>query len=641
MSQEYWAKAPRDHIALEIENKWAEYHSWMQATGLRDLLQELYNSYYSFTDGGFGIAKSKNGSTAKIKVQHYKALIQRVRGLVTQAKLSYVPKAINSDSASQIQADFAKGLLEYYEDDKGMTQVVSDMVERGLIMLDSYVYAPWDFTKGDPVTTGHFSGDQVFKTLSRFDVCSEIECDDSPFYIVRETRNKFELAAMYPDQADAILAAGSRTNPLEYVDTPLGTTRDRSYKTDQVEMLTLLHRKTLALKSGRQTIICGGEVLADIEFPYRTMPVVKFSPAKMHETVLGDSPATMLFSLQQAIDALYSATLSNNLQYSRQNIWSPSPIQVEPLSEGFNNIVSAQKPEALQLVASSPETYNFITALQAQQQILSGINDTARGSPEASLKSGTSLALMLSVAIQFVNETQKAYSAAAGELASIVIANLQQFAEEPRLAYIGGLSRKSVIKEFTAKDLMGIKRVACDLGNPLMQNIAGRYELVQQWQQFGIVKDPKQIVEFLRTGQVDSITEDPFKDTLLIRAENEALRKGEQPPVMATDLHPAHILEHKQLANDPEMRRDAALMENLTRHLLDHIDVQKSLDPDLAAILGIAPLPSQQMAQQQPQAPQLETPPPAPGESPMEQSLPNLPNEAPEILKNAYAEGMA
>jgi len=65
----------------------------------------------------------------------------------------------------------------------------------------------------------------------------------------------------------------------------------------------------------------------------------------------------MLISIQEGIDAFYIAIVPNNLQYSKTNIWSPSAIQVEALSSGFNNIASAQKPEALALVSSSPETY--------------------------------------------------------------------------------------------------------------------------------------------------------------------------------------------------------------------------------------------------------------------------------------------
>jgi hypothetical protein len=606
--------------------KWDSYHQWLRNSGTAALIQSCYDAYYSFDNGGFDIVKSPDGSNAKMKVQHLKSLVGRVHSLVTQAKLQFDPKAINSNSSSQITSDFARGLLEYYAEDKDMTSVVSSMVMRGLLSLDSYVYAPWSFSKGEPIRPGIMSGDQEFHVMTRFDVASHVSQQDSSYYIVRQLVNKFDLAAQYPQYENEIISAGTK-DVNQYIVTPTSTLEDDE---DLVETYTLIHAKTLSMPKGRLTVICNNEVLQDSEMPYREVPIVRFSPAKVEGANLGDSPITSLVALQSGIDALYSAVLSNNLNYARVNIWSPSAIQVEPLSEGFNNIVSAQKPEALQLVASSPETYNLIQTLQAQQQLLSGVNSSARGAPEASLKSGNSLALMLSVAVSFADDTQKSYAAACGKLASIVIANLQQFATEPRLAYIGGSSRKSQARMFKADDLEGIARISCSIGNPLTQNIAGRYELVQQWQQYGIVKDPKQIVEFLRTGQLDSLTEDDFKDSMLVRLENEAILRGEVPPVMVTDLHPQHILEHKSVANDPEARKDPKLMEALNQHLLAHIDQIKGMDPDLAAILGLAPLPSMQQPPAPPATDKVPMAPDPAGMSPTEQPLPNLPKQTPE-----------
>jgi hypothetical protein len=531
-------------------------------------------------------------------------------------------------------ADFGRGVLEYIANAKNMNAIVSDMVETGLICLDSYVYAPWDFLQGERIRDNHFAGDQSFKVFTRFDVASHKTLKTSPYYIIRELANRFDLAAQYPHKADDILKIGTK-NQDEYLVMPTSTQEDNDE--DLVEIYTLIHDKTLALPKGRLTIICGDEVLDDVANPYKSLPLVHFQPGKIQGSNVGDSPITSLVSIQQAIDALYGAVLSNNLNYAKQNVWSPSPIQVEVLSEGFSNIVSAQEPKPLQLVASSPETYNLINALQSQQQVLSGIGNVARSNPEASLKSGTSLALMLSIAVQHVDSTQKAYAEAAGKIASIVISNLQQFATEPRLAEIGGISKKSFVKSFTSQDLEGISRVQCEIGNPLTQNMAGRMEMVNNMMQMGVLKDPAMIIEFMRTGQSDSLTEDQFKDSILIRSENEMMMRGENPIVLNTDNHPQHILEHKEIASDPAMRNNPQLMQALNQHQLDHIEAMKSLDPDVAAILGLQPLPSQQQALTPPPGdpsipgndPNQVELPAEPGQLPEEQRLPSLPNGTP------------
>jgi hypothetical protein len=170
--------------------------------------------------------------------------------------------------------------------------------------------------------------------------------------------------------------------------------------------------------------------------------------------------------------------------------------------------------------------------------------------------------------------------------------------------------------------------------------MAGRMEMVNNMMQMGVLKDPVKIVEFMRTGQTDSLTEDTFKDSVLIRSENEMLLRGENPIVMNTDNHPQHILEHKELASDPSLRNNPALMQALNQHQLDHIEAMKSLDPDVAAIIGLPPLPSQAQALTPPPGdpsipaipgndPNQLSLPPEPGQLPVEQRLPSLPDGVP------------
>lgn len=625
MTKQYFAKAPISEIANEIHSKFKEYESWLESSGYAAKVQSLYNSYYAFSEGGFGLQYTENNTKAKVKVNHFKSLIQRLHSLTTQAKLVYVPRSRNSDSKSQLEADFAKGLLEFFADEKDMNGVISEMVERGLVMLDSFVYAPWREDEGEVIAQGDQlkeirNGDQSFKVLSRFDVATHTKLKNSPYHIVREQVNRFDLASIYPEQADYILSLTAENTERKLI-TPFNTETEDD---DLIEILTLIHDRTPSLNTGRLTVIAGREVLRDTALPYKTIPIVHFKPSQVLETVVGDSPATSLISMQQVIDKLWSAVTTNNLHYSQQNLWAPTDIEIDRISEGYNQIKSPTKPEAINLVQSSPETYKLIDSLQNNEQIISGINATARGTPEASLKSGTSLSLMLAVAVQFADSIQKEYARCSSDLATIVIHNLQKFATEPRLAYIGGLSKKSYVKEFKNTDVINIDRVSVDIGNPLTQNIAGRYELMQQWMQYGIVKDPKKLIEFMRTGQIDSVTEDDFKDSVLVREENERLRKGELPPVALYDRHDIHILEHKTLTNDFAIRENPEVINNINAHIQEHLDQIKSIDPDLAAILGIQPLPSQSNPVP-PNDPELNG-----------QNLPPVPEQTPPQFQQAY-----
>jgi hypothetical protein len=454
--------------------------------------------------------------------------------------------------------------------------------------------------------------------MTPFDVARHPTLEQSPYYIIKLPVNKYDLAALYPEKADAIKSVSLEypTFNYGYLNTPFNQNTAGYDDDDTIYVYHFLHDRTPTLPKGRYTLIAGSEVLEDTILPYKTLPVVRFAPGRTEGTVTGDSIATSLYGIQQAIDRLYSSNLTNNMHFNKQSIWSPSAVDISRLSEGYNLVVSPQKPEPLQLTGSSPESYKLLQGYEAVMQTISGVNATTRGNPESSLKSGTSLALMLSISVMSADSIQKNYVRAAADLGTIVIHNIQAFATEKRIAYIGGVSKKSQAKEFSSKDVQSIDRITIDIGNPLLSNYAGRQEMIQQWMQFGIVKDPKAIVEFLRTGQIDSITEDDFKDGVLIRSENEALRKGENPPVMMTDNHPEHIIKHKALANDPEIRLNPEIMANLLDHIQQHIDSMKSIDPDLAAILQLMPLPSQQAPMPGPDA----------GVGPEQSGMPNLPN---------------
>lgn len=595
----YWALSDSNSIAQEIDDKMTEYRRFLYDSGYALKLQRAYDAYYGHKDGAFGIATFDDGKS-KIQANHLKSLIQRLHNLCTQAKLSWQTRARNSDAKSQIQADFGKGLLEYYGDSKNLNKVLKQAVETALVMFEGFIFAPWDFNAGEeirPDETGRTirSGDQCFKVLHAFNVARPQISTENPWYIVETSENRYDLAARYPEFAEQILAAPTpiRDSAIhDYLVTPYNTVQVEQ-DTDQATLKYLFHPHTDAVPQGRETLICNGVVLYDRALIYPKLPIVRISAGDVIDTVVGDSPNSSLISLQDGFDRLFSAVSTNNLNGAVQNIYSQDPnIEIQKINEGMNLIKSQSEPKAVAMVGSAKETYNLLNEYVNHMQLLSGVNATARGNPEESVSTAGGQALMIAQAIQFVSDLQASYAQGASELGTIIIKNLQTFASEPRLAYIGGVSRKSYIKEFTAKDVENIDRVSVDLGDPMTQTIAGRWELVQQWAQMSMIKDPTKMVEFLRTGQADSLTEDQFKDSLLIREENEQLKRGEVPLVLMTDLHPQHILEHKQCLSDPEARMDPQVGQAVLAHIQAHIEAYKSMDPDLAAIMNLPPLPS-------------------------------------------------
>lgn len=644
----YWA-AEKDDIASQINAKFDSYLLWLHTSGQGARIQRSYDQYYGFNKiGGYGL-DSSDDILSHVTVPHYKNLLSRIHSMTVQAKLSFQPKAINSDSKTELQADLAKGLLEYENNDKDMGLVTSKMVEQSLVMFGSYVYAPWDKSKGAPIRPNAkgkmiFEGDQTFFNLSSFEVAKSTSEAKSPWYIVETRANRYDLIAEHPEHRDHILSMGSMINPYQLT-TPYsntGTEQDQDY----VLIRTLLHDKTPALKTGRITVICGSEVLSDDVFTYKKMPVVYMSAASvMGEPGTADSPASSIIGLQEVLDKVYSAQVTNVLNGCVANLYTTDPnLTITQINKGQNLILASAPPTAVSLIGQSPEATNLINDIINQETLLSGLNNTAKGDPEASLKSGTSLSLVLSTAIQYIAPLQQSYARAVADIGTIVIKNLQTFCQVERTAFIAGVSGKSAAKAFKASDIIDIDRITIDLGNPVTQTMAGRMELLQTMIQMNAIPADK-IDDFLRTGNLASLTEDAFSASIYVKEENEMLRRGKAPVAFIYDNHPAHIDDHLSLINSEEVRNNPEMLQMVLTHVQEHKDLWKSLPPeDAQMIVHIEPWPMP-MPEQGPPPPDQGPPPPGgpgpqgngPAPKVMGASLPTG-NNIPEGFSEGYDE---
>jgi len=635
MANEYWASAPIDQIAEKVQSKFDEYRQHLKTSGYGDRIRKVYDAFYGFnSDGTLEVTRDKD-KIAKIKVNHLKSLIKRLHILVTENKLAFQPRAKSSDTKSQIESDLAKGIVEYYGDEKNMHATLSRAALGCLIQLEQHVHCPWDMAEGYELTANGNqiikTGDQLFEILSPFDVAYNTASEASPWKIVRVKVNKHDTAVLHPEFANEILGS-SLEKDIEGLHNSNSFGSDVSDDSqDFVYKLILYHARTPSIQRGRKVEIVAGQVLSDGDLIYDKVPCFKMTAGDILGTNFGDSPAVELLPLQEALDAIFSATLTNNLNNSLQLIWSADPnLVTRKLADGQTLVTSASPPQALNLTGSAAENFKMLDLLQSNQQLLSAVNDTARGNPNATVKTSGGQALMIAQAIQYVSDLQKNYATLASDVASCLVSNIQAFATEEMTAYITGVTKKGQIKKFKADDIMQVERITCDLGSPLTQSLAGRHELVAAWTQMGMLKDPKAVVSFLSSGNLDQGTENEFSDAMLIRDENEQIRKGIQPIVVITDVHGEHIISHKSVYSDPEVRSNPAVMEVALAHIQEHIDIMRTVPPDLAAVLSGQPLPPINPPAPEPQQPQVNG-----------VNLPNVPNGTPQQVADNYDQAVA
>ena len=600
----YWPNTDKDDLAATVLKKFEDYQEWGSSSGYFDRIQRCYDTFYGTGESGT-LHLEVTRKLSHININNYKALLQRLHILVTQTKLDIEIMSRNSDSSSQLDADLGQGLINYYVESKGLGIVFSEAVLTALVCLEAWVYAPWDTNGGGDVTrdeeTGKLlrEGDQAYYVLTALDVARSQKIAESPWYIIRQKVNKWDLAARYPEHKDVLLNATVDDSLDEYCLDPTSPSLSTEEETDIIYQYVFFHNKTDAVPDGRQVLIAGETVLEEGDLSeesggYISAPIFNLKAGSLLQTTIADSPGVSLVALQQGINKISTAITTNAMNTSLNALWSPDPSMSITDTDGqLKMITSGIKPEVIDFSSTNDGAYRTLDFFLQQQQLLSGVNDAARGDAGKS-QSGTSLSLLLAVAIQHVQDLQKGYERLASEVGTQTIRNTQRFLKVEKMAYIVGVNRKSHAKTYKADDLRSIDRVVASLGNPATQSFAGRWEMMSNMIQYQAISDPKVIVDFLRTGNLDSATEDQFGDSMNIRSENELLRKGINPPTVITDGHAEHINKHKSVLSDPEARNDPKIVQAVTEHMLGHYQQMQNMPPDLAAILGQPPLPSQQ-----------------------------------------------
>jgi len=603
----YFAAKQASDTASVLLGKINDWCNNIESNGYLDKLKRAYaayhGAYYSDTGNGHQITfGGEQGELVQLPVNHYANIAQHMIVMTCANRPAMECRASNTDYKSQAQTMLAKNILEYYLREKRLEIYLKKSVEMAVTLGAGFLMMEWDDTKGELVDyieetkTKIYEGDLVFTNLSPFDVVmdSSKESQDHDWVLVRIWKNKYDLAAKYPELKDKILAMPTKSDLNKF---RLSVT-NLTDQTDDVQVLLFFHKRTDCMQDGRYMMFLSEDIiLQDLPMPYRILPVFRVAPRDILGTPFGYTQMFDLLPLQEMLNSLYSAGASNLNAFGVQNVLVPRgcDIAINQLVGGLNvieyNAQAGAKPEALQICQSPAELYKMVQMLETVMETISGINSVARGNPEASLKSGTALALVQSMALQFMSGLQQAYVELIENVGTAMIKILQDFAHTPRLVAIAGRSNRTYMKEFSSKDISNITRVIVNVGNPMAQTTAGRVQMAQELIQYSSIT-PKQYISLLHTGNLDELTEQIEHDNLLMRAENEALQNGMDVIVSPIDKHSEHIDYHSAVLADPDFRlNNPELVERVNNHIQEHIDALRNTDPALLQMRGQQPLP--------------------------------------------------
>lgn len=623
----YFAAKSPEKTAADLLKKGRTYFNVLESNRYLDKIRDMFRFYYGNFDDSYQAHEisftGEQGELVRLPVNVFRNLARHIHSMITANRPILEAQSVNGDYKSLSQTYLANGILDYYMKQKGLEEIVSDAAEMAVVLGSSFVKMEWNAMAGeihdvDPDTgDAEYEGELEFSLLSPLDVVvdgTKENWNSHEWVLTRSYINRYNLIAKYPEKAEDIMA----------IDTKNGTTNYRlalfsNDDTDDIPVYEFFHKKTEAMPNGRYMLFLSDEVvLLDLPIPYRSIPVFRLCPASIMGTPYGYTDMYDVFPMQEAINSLYGAIMTNNNAFMVQNLFVQrgADLATSQLAGGLNVVEGNAKPEAIQLTSTAPETYKFVELLSTLADTQVGVSSVTKGAPEASLRSGNALALVQSMSLQFQSPFQSQYVKFLEKIGTSLLDILKDYATTPKLITLVGKNKKPLLKEFTGDMIGDIKRVSVSVGNPLARTTAGRLEIANNLLQQGLIKDPRQYNMVLETGNIENLTESDMMDMLLIQSENEWLMEGKDIYAHPLDQHSLHIREHRSVVSDPELRMNPELMQKVDRHIQEHIDMLGTVRPDLLQILGEQPLQPTQAVQgggALPPGPMAETPAGTPG----------------------------
>lgn len=634
-SIDYWATRSGMEYVGAVHALADKFLHHLDETGRLSLYRRSHNAYYgldsnsSWSDAAAVRFGGEQGENVMIRSNHYRSLNDHVLVLTTGSRPSFSARAANADYRSQAQAKLSEGILDYYLTTKRIEDLARRVASYALRYTEGWLFVGWDASEGEavdatqqprmedgePVTDEMgqpvmeevpvYEGDVTVRAYEPQDVIRDVTADspqDLQWVILHRRVNRWDLAAKYPEHADAIKSAPEVATG--YAERVRGTRAATRRGGEYVSIFEVWHEQTDAVPDGRHSVICGDALLIDGVLPFDEIPVVPMMPAVEDGTAFGFTGMVDLLALQEARDGVLSIATTNLDAFGRQTIWAEagSGFDVRDIG-GLTVCESSTPPQVLQFLQAQGTILEVAELYRQEMEQLSGVNSVARGEPQASLKSGSALALVHSMAIQYNAAIQSAYAQLFERMGTMILSRLKTFANTRRMAEITGKQGRAELVEFSAEDLQGVQRVVVELGSAVLRTSAGRKELADKFFEAGVAT-PQQYLEVMSTGRLDPIVERPQSQRMNIIRENDMMIEGESPVVLITDDHAQHIQEHLTILDDPSVRADNTLSAIALEHIQGHINYWSTMDPVLLAATG----------QQPPPVPMA---PPMPGGAPM------------------------
>jgi hypothetical protein len=596
-NKEYIYLKDSEELADVVERYWEGARSSQFYTRMRTLFKESYKYYYGlvWNDMYSTTTVGEQDEFTAININESRSHIKGVLSMTTQNRLVFDCLTQSTDVRARNNVIIGNALLDHIFYQKRLERHAREMLEIGLFSGTSFVYVGWKRgsmrdvdMEGNPA----YGGDLEAVPLTLLDVGLnpfKTNFEDQDSFKFRRVMNKYELAAIYKNKAEDIL---NLPNPDH--EEMLGIDDDEY---GSVWVYYTFHKPTNALPQGRMMLSCqNGVVLYDDVNPYGCIPVVCFRPDIRYGSAFGHAPLFDLMPLQEAANTLDSSFLTMAENFAIPNVLASDRfkaietdiaggmklIQGKPdpdaPNQGFPTAMNMPKPDNVYL--QQREKYS------QYMQGLSGQNASVRGQYQTG-QSGTAIALATSAAQMFNSGLEASYIMAVEEMAMLILKICHKFMTTEDIIEVAGLSQDYASLNFNESSLGDIGRVKINLGNPLSKTVSGRVEIANQLLERGQI-NARDYMNILLSGQLTEAIEKGSSQTALMKLENEMLAQNEKPIMSLLDNHVLHVEKHREMIDNPLVRKNAAIVALVMQHIEEHLQIMEVLKVDNPDLLDIA-----------------------------------------------------
>lgn len=648
----YFATLDGDELAVALGLKIDRYQAFVRDTGLYALWAKAYQTQHGMGVDGFNShevrRKGKQGQYSALVLNHFRNLVTHYLTLATAQRMAMEPQASNTDWKSEMQVRIARGVLDFYMR-AHLEQSLLDAVEYAALLGEGWVSQGWNFMLGEatlPGVEGEDGQEETMRTgdleswaLMPMDVIRDpgFKSPHLPWMITRRYRSKWDVVAEYPEQREKILAvkAGKRETETSLENLYLQPASMRNPESDLIAVYEFWHARTPAVPEGRHALFLNDDTLlwADT-LVYQEIPVRRVAPDTISGTSFGYTPAWDLLAPQEAVNALESIALTNYRAHGVGIIIAPKGSDVTPqhVSTGLAFVKytpGLPEPKLLSFMQPQDGIHNGSNRLVGQMETIIGVNSVVRGNPEASLKSGSALALVQAQAVQFASKFQGNIVRFQEKVGKDTVLIFQLFATEPIRFEVVGEDGVQDVKAFTGEDIAMVGGVKVDAGNPLAKTLAGRVQVAENLVNLKLITDPMQYIRVLETGNLEPMTAAESRQRSLVKEENErlarvdflkdefgrpmpeldemtgrpkldgrgraqlALDRSQMPIALVTDNPHLHVQEHMAVLSSTRARRNPAFRRAVLEHIREHHDVywEATLkNPGMLELMNIQPM---------------------------------------------------